>query len=362
MEINTAKTKIIVFNSSLLEPDLFYINGNILEQVEEAHFLGLNFKKSGISNHMHIDRIQKSSSSQNAVLFRTKSLDLNLQIYTRLFDSLISSILLYGCEIWGYLPTFNIDNVQIQFFRKLFCIRNACPSLAIYGEFGRYPLSVSVKLRMLKYWFKIVHVYPRCAAQSVVYHYMKTTGGNEFPWINKIRSILTYDLNAENVWLCQTGVNSKQFLGFAKRCLLRKFKNEWFPNMAIYPSMDLYIQYKTNFGPDNYFNVLKNKRHLCCYIRFRLRSHNLEIERGRYTQPITPREARFCQKCNSRTEIDDEYHFLLCCSKFNTLRNNFLPAEIVNNPSRQSLVLLLKSENHVTIRGVAKFLYFSNCC
>ena len=52
--------------------------------------------------------------------------------------------------------------------------------------------------------------------------------------------------------------------------------------------------------------------------RFRLSSHNLEIETGRYNN--IARENRICKFCNQNA-IETEYHFLLCCSAYDQLRN-----------------------------------------
>ena len=42
-------------------------------------------------------------------------------------------------------------------------------------------------------------------------------------------------------------------------------------------------------------------------------SHNLNIEKGRHTKPITPLHNRTCLFCQS-SDIDDEFHFLMSCS------------------------------------------------
>ena len=48
-------------------------------------------------------------------------------------------------------------------------------------------------------------------------------------------------------------------------------------------------------------------------------SHDLNIERGRYNNPITPINQRICTKCELN-EIDDEIHLLLHCSAMNNER------------------------------------------
>jgi hypothetical protein len=50
-------------------------------------------------------------------------------------------------------------------------------------------------------------------------------------------------------------------------------------------------------------------------------SSSSSIEVGRYNK--TPRNERFCRKCNT-DEIEDEMHFLLLCNHFETDKKNIL--------------------------------------
>ena len=51
--------------------------------------------------------------------------------------------------------------------------------------------------------------------------------------------------------------------------------------------------------------------------RWRLSNHDLRIETGRYTKPMTPRENRTCVLCNV---IEDEYHVIFSCPLYNSIR------------------------------------------
>ena len=56
--------------------------------------------------------------------------------------------------------------------------------------------------------------------------------------------------------------------------------------------------------------------------KWRLSSHDLHIEQGRYTSPITPRADRTCKSCASK--IEDEHHVLFQCPLYNIVRLRFL--------------------------------------
>lgn len=85
-----------------------------------------------------------------------------------------------------------------------------------------------------------------------------------------------------------------------------------------YPKLRTYKLFKEDhdFEPDLRIMVPKCRYALT---RFRLSSHNLEIEMGRYTKPKTPAEQRFCRLCNNG-DTEGEMHFLLICTSYESLR------------------------------------------
>ena len=54
---------------------------------------------------------------------------------------------------------------------------------------------------------------------------------------------------------------------------------------------------------------------------FRLSSHELNVEQGRYGN--IQRNERKCSFCNL-DEVEDEYHFILVCPLYNNLRKTYL--------------------------------------
>jgi hypothetical protein len=70
-------------------------------------------------------------------------------------------------------------------------------------------------------------------------------------------------------------------------------------------------------------SVSENCPVIYIYIYTVISAHKLNIEVGRYNK--TPRNERFCKKCNT-DEIEDEMHFLLLCNHFETERKNILVA------------------------------------
>ena len=62
--------------------------------------------------------------------------------------------------------------------------------------------------------------------------------------------------------------------------------------------------------------------------RWRLSSHDLKIETGRYTKPSLPREMRLCETCY---EVEDESHVIFKCQRYNAVREKYKNLLTQNN-------------------------------
>ena len=78
------------------------------------------------------------------------------------------------------------------------------------------------------------------------------------------------------------------------------------------------------------------------FSQFRIYSHYLEIELGRYN--IIGRNERKCKLCNSNM-IESEYHFSICCPIYNDLCRTYNIR--CNWPNLTSFKNLLSSQNAI---------------
>ena len=105
---------------------------------------------------------------------------------------------------------------------------------------------------------------------------------------------------------------------------------------------------------------MKNRKYRHVLARLRTSSHNLEIERGRHTRPVTPADLRICTVCNV---VEDEEHLLLHCVKYAEERNVLFSKIVIAFPdfnnlsSNDKLVFLISSQDPYILTLVAKFLY-----
>lgn len=89
--------------------------------------------------------------------------------------------------------------------------------------------------------------------------------------------------------------------------------------------------------------------------KFRTSNHRLAIETGRWhkPQPIE-RNLRLCLTCE---KLEDEYHLVAECIKYNELRNKYLPHHFINKPSMFEFCKLLSSGDTTSIKNFSVFIF-----
>ena len=148
--VNTDKTKIMVFKLSLRPIPLnIYFDEILLESVNNFIHLGVNVSSNG-----KFFQAQKHLSEQaTKAMFVLKNLFDNkllcIEDKLKLFDSLVQPILMYGSEIWGFHKADDVEKVHVRFLKQILGVQLQTSNLAVYGELGRFPLSILRKICIL---------------------------------------------------------------------------------------------------------------------------------------------------------------------------------------------------------------------
>ena len=101
----------------------------------------------------------------------------NIMLSIKLFDALISPILLYGSEIWGVDCNDQIEKdpaelVQIKFLKWLLGVNKYCSNNACRAETGRFPMKIEAQYRNFKFWLTLTK-HQKHKLSQVVYSDMK---------------------------------------------------------------------------------------------------------------------------------------------------------------------------------------------
>ena len=153
LQVNCSKTKVVVFGKRKFDPTkfTFKFNGSELELVHSYKYLGLTVSYNG-SFKMGVQELTKQASrAMYALLAKCRSLALPIDIQLYLFDTLVKPILLYGCEIWGHQQFQCIERLHLKFMKYILGVKLSTCNSVVYGELGRQPLSLTIKIRMINY-------------------------------------------------------------------------------------------------------------------------------------------------------------------------------------------------------------------
>lgn len=129
-----------------------------------------------------------------------------------------------------------------------------------------------------------------------------------------------------------------------------------------YPKLRSFKDFKNEYKFENYLNTPINVSHALALCRFRISSHNLRIETGRYTRPKTPPELRLCLYCTSQA-VETEQHFLLDCKLYEAERQilmntvlDFIP-DLPNMSKNDQFISIMSNNNKKLYVALSKFMY-----
>ena len=93
--------------------------------------------------------------------------------------------------------------------------------------------------------------------------------------------------------------------------------------------------------------------------RIRMPSHRLQIEASRWKRPqnIPLNERKRIISYN----VEDEFHFILECTKYNEIRRKFIKKYFWKRPNIPKFIELMTSTNTMIVRNLASYVYEAFC-
>ena len=160
LSINTEKTKIVIFNKPTCGSQ-FYIYNSSLEQVKEYKYLGITLSDKSLFKETSKVLFKQANKALFSLMKQLSNLSYpkpSLMCY--LFDSFIKPVMNYGAEVWNCTILDNNDSLEIihhKFCKFALGVSTNSTNLAVYGELGRVPISISRKVQVVKYWHRLIH-------------------------------------------------------------------------------------------------------------------------------------------------------------------------------------------------------------
>ena len=145
-----------------------------------------------------------------------------------LFDKLITPIMNYGSEVWGFIQGTSLERVHLQFCKQLLGVKKSTQNDFVYGELGRTTLITKRYLIIVKYWFKIL-MSPDNKYINLVYRMMLNDLELRQNIVNRASLVkhLLLSLGFYEVWLAQGVGNYDAFITIFKQRLTDTFIQNW---------------------------------------------------------------------------------------------------------------------------------------
>ena len=381
LEVNIKKTKSVVFNrTGRLEPVNFLYGNKNIDNVRKYSYLGVTFSNSGSFSEAKQELYKKGLKAFFKFRKCFEHHKPKIRTLLHVFDHTIKPVLLYGSEIWGMFSADKLNKLKDSYFNRLcydlaaekihtkFCkyvleVGRRSTNIAVLGELGRYPLFLEVLLNMIKY----LSYLSKSSSTDLLYDAFVTSkllhSENKACWYKCIREIIDYfniDLNK----IINLKCNLKKYI---YHCFSSKYKSVWSKELfndnkhvSSGNKLRTYRLFKDKYIFEPYLNWGSySQRRIIT--KFRISSHNLEIERGRYKN--IPAEQR-CKLCN--LDIEDEIHFLLECPKLANSRceileriyNKYINIKLLDSKSK--FIWLLSAEDHFVYSQLSLLLTHLN--
>ena len=279
MKINVDKSKIMVFRRGgpLRSYEQWYFNGNQIEVVPYYKYLGAFFTPTlSWSKTQDTLRLQATKAVASIYTFQKRFGYFHLKDAFKLFDSIVTPILCYSSEMWGYSHSENIERVHSSFCKYIACLNRNVSNCFALSECGRHPLNVIYMTRCIKYWTKLIsmpnHRYPKNCYMML----RDLDDAGKTTWATGVKQLL-FEHGFGYAWVAGEVGNMTSFISMFKNrvkdCAIQKMQG--FINSS--PKALHYRHFKSLLNPERYLSmdlpfVLKKS-----YSNFRCSSHALQI-------------------------------------------------------------------------------------
>lgn len=366
MEVNLKKTNIMIFQktTSKLQTPTFSLGNRMINVTQEYTYLGLKLTPNGKFTLALQQLAEKAVHAMYKIRRHLNFNSLSPKIAIKIFDSIISPILLYNSEIWGAYTNndFNkwdqtaTEKAHLKFCKIYLGVNKKSSNIACRGELGKLPLLTNIHKRVIKYVGHICNLPDAAIVKQAFIMSKELYISGKTSFYSNVAGILkSYDISNENL----EAINNIKLKDIVNR-MKEKYITFWRHKMSNSSKLSFYCSFKAEYKLEEYLTFIKNPLQRKIFTQFRISNHKLLIEYGRYQN--IPREQRLCQLCDSN-EVEDEYHFTLSCQYYQLLRDsshnilkNLFNMNLCSETKHKLLQHIMSSTDIVLITLFSKFI------
>ena len=227
LEVNTKKTKVMVFRKSTKSKIgmNWWYNREKLEIVKEFIYLGVlvqeNLKWKNHQEHV-VRKANRVIGLMRKWVYRMNNFPVDVLI--RMFDCMVTPVLGYGVEIWGGSMNKELLNkVQIKWYKEVLGVGQSSVNAAVLNEIGHVTVSDELEKRWLCYAWKLKHMKNRRMFQYVCLNH--NVKGKPTKWKESINAKIA-ELKILKVWTETGNISLKQVKNTIAEEILKERKKD----------------------------------------------------------------------------------------------------------------------------------------
>ena len=286
LSINQTKTEVVIFSAGIVRTKYNFTIGNIkIGTNSEYCYLGTVFKGNGKLSRAINERITPARKAMFGLNIKAVNLLLPPDIHIDLFEKMISPILLYGCEVWGYGDIEPLEIFYRSFIKRVLGVGRSTPNCIVLGEVGKYPIIHRVYKRMIAFWIKVSEG-KASKLSTIMYrliYKMHVNGSYDSKWLLCIKRIISNSGNP-TFWYQQDLLAPKAFMkNVVALSLENQYLQEWDAELQRNRRCITYRIFKDELTLEPYLFKLNfvDRLALC---KFRTGNHLLPVTKSRYVE------------------------------------------------------------------------------
>ncbi|BES91195.1 Reverse transcriptase (RNA-dependent DNA polymerase) [Nesidiocoris tenuis] len=324
LSINVEKSKVLIFRGGGRAKKMksIYCENVALEVVPSFQYLGVLFSRTGKfkqNKDLYISKARRALGCTKELFYKGKIT--SWESRSRLFQSMVESVLLYASEVWGIWYMDDLEIVQSTFIKSTLCLPRSTPGHFLRVETGSLPVKAKIFRRTVHYWQKILNMerdrWPRLCYEELLKAVDDSSTYSSLNWVRRLRdSLLPIGMG----WLLNDPerVQTKDLIkAYENHCTSSDIARVcesgygfYFRNLADFTERQWYLGSKKNLQIERIIAQMRttSKNEIRFYAKGS--AHKISCE-------------TVCNVCNT-SEVEDHFHFMLRCPLYNYYRNFYL--------------------------------------
>ena len=261
-----------------------------LEKVNELELLGSHICDSGsLVDELELHMKKRYFSCIKFYNFCRENQLAPLSVRLKSLRACVMSSILHNCEAFGHLLPKKFETLYNKLIRSALQVRSNTPSLILYIESGLLPVRAIVEARQYKFFQRFDSSLEPGAERKLVFAKL----------LEDPTKYLKHYISLNDAYPDHRDIYTR-YLDEVKR-KIRSYAAKG------KPKYQAYLRVNPDLEPSPFLQCMHPLTR--DIIRFRVGSHNLPIETGRWCQK--KREERLCTECDA---VGDDLHYVYNCS------------------------------------------------